>query len=421
MTISKLDIEYLQWELTQNMVSHIVSNWCDNKSRMYEFHNAIERMLMSMCNSPLYNERISEPWTIYYTIAKTDPFINQITREILHKCGVDHYIDNIIDYIIYTINSFVSMEYPKYLSTAPIRIYKKRLTYRQFTITLPASEITKLKRYPSKPMMAMVMRYSAIIIKSQQWAVPSKLVNILYNKYNVRFEAFASPLNNGFGCKKNAEYCSLFLSDKKFGSIGSIFDINMANPINHVRLKSVGWLIHPPYIEDIMLKAYKHMMNGFETAVLQGITLFCVFVIPYNPDSNIYKLIRRSHYPFSEIVMNRHTHYYENHGRYINSSFDTVMFIFDQSDNKEISQYSDIINAMFINNMPKPMNNLSKNIKALMHLDDRSQITITDKDDSTNVITLSANTNTPWRIKYRKALDNYVVNTKDVSALVVKI
>ena len=78
---TNLDVEYSQWRLTQEIVKHVIITWGDNKPYVYEFHNAIERMLMSMCNSEL-RTRLIHPWSIYYHVSKTDPFIHQLYTEL---------------------------------------------------------------------------------------------------------------------------------------------------------------------------------------------------------------------------------------------------------------------------------------------------------------------------------------------------
>jgi hypothetical protein len=269
-------------------------------------------------------------------------------------------------------------------------------------------------------MMVMIIRYSTIIIKSQQWAMPSTLFNVLYNNYNVRFEGFASPINNYFGDYKNAEYCSMFDIDKSFGSIGSFFDMDMENPIPSVKLDSVGWIVHPPYVLDIMMKSFQKVCDGLANALLKGIDMFVVFIMPYLVDSEVYRAIKRTHYNYTEIVMTRHTHFYENHGRFINSSFDTVLFIFH--DNKDIRKYSDIISSIYIKNIPDKIN-IPRSLKMFMTMNNYQQITIEDNDDSTNIVTLNyeSTNKTTWRVRYNSDCKNYVIRNKDISPLVVKL
>jgi len=212
----------------------------------------------------------------------------------------------------------------------------------------------------------------------------------------------------------------MFDIDKEFGSIGSIYDIDISNPIDGVKLNRIGWIIHPPYVAQSILDAFQKIHDGLENAQLNGIDMFVIFIVPYWPDSDVYRKIKRTHFDHIEIIMTRHTHFYENHGRFINSSFDTSLFIFD--DNSDICKYHDIISSIYIKNIPNK-NNIPRSLKLLMANIDHQQIKITDKDDDTNIVTLSSDTNNRmmWKSQYNRDNDSYVVRRKDISPLIVKI
>ena len=418
--VVNIDVEYAQWQLTCNLLNHMITEFAQYKSSVYEFHNIMERLLMTMCNSK-YKSRICTPWTVYYCVTRLDPFIKQMHTELVQKCGVGKYATNIVEYVVNSINTFVSNDVPKYNYRGVIKIYKNRLSYRFFNIDLPPLQIAKLKRYNKRIMMSMVIRYSILIIKSQQWSVPNVLFKLLYDKYNVRFEAFASPLNNGLKIHKNTKYCSLFDIDKCFGSIGSIFDINMTCPIEDVKIDNIGWIVHPPYIPSLMSDAFDKIKEGLDTAQLKGVNMFIVFVIPYWPESDVYQNIKKTHHRYTEILMTRHTHFYENHGRYINSSFDTAIFIFDEHKSDSF-QYADIIDAIYIKNIPC-LTNIPKIMKYCIQKSKYDQIIICDNDDSTNKVIMNplSTNKTTWKLKYNGSNNNYVVKNKDISPLVVKI
>lgn len=418
--VCNIDVEYAQWQLTRNLLNHMVTKYSQYKSSVYEFHNIIERLLMSMCNSTL-KSRLCGPWTVYYYITRVDPFIKQMHVELVQKCGVGKYAIDIVEYIVNAINTFVSNDVPTYDTKGVVKIYKTRLSYRSFNIELHALQIAKLKRFNKHMMLAMIIRYCIIIIKSQQWSIPNGLFKVLYQKYNVRFEAFASPLNNGLKVHKNTKYCSLFDIDKNFESIGNIFDINMSSPISDVKLNNVGWIAHPPYIPSIMSATFDKIKEGLDSAQLRGVKMFVILIVPYWPDSEMYMKIKRTHHHYTEIVMTRHTHFYENHGRYINSSFDTSIFIFSENTSNNF-QYADIIDAIYIKNIPCQIN-IPKIMKLCIRNSEYEQIILSDNDDNTNKVvmnTLSTN-RTTWKLKYSGLNNNYVIKNKDISPLVVKI
>lgn len=413
----EIDIEYTQWQLTRTLIEHIIDNYGQYKFIVYEFHNIMKQLLMAMCNSPL-RSRLTAPWTIYYNIKVGDPFIQQLNIELIQKCGVGKLVTDIVNYIIDTVNSTVSSTPPTYELPGVIKIFKNRVSYRSFMLDMQPCQTSKLKRFHRRTMMAMIIRYSTIIIKSQQWSLPLTLFNVLYKNYNVRFEGFASPLNNCFDRYKNAEYCSLFKSDEYFGSIGNFFNIDIDNPIRGIKLDNIGWIIHPPYVLDIMMKAFQQICNGLANALLKGINMFVLFVIPYWVDSDVYRAVKRTHYNYTEIVMSRHTHFYENHGNYINSSFDTVLFIFHE--NNDVRKYSDIIDAIYVKNMPSN-NNIPKSLRMFMNIDNFQRVSIVDNDDDTNSVVLNneSTSKTTWRIRYNSDNHNYVIRNKDISPLIV--
>lgn len=419
-TTRDLDIEYVQWQLTRTLLSHIITKYSQYKTSIYEFHNIIERLLMTMCNS-LCKTRMCPPWTVYYYVTRTDSFILQMRAELVQKCGVEPFADDIVEHVVNTINTFVASDPYVYDEKEVIKIYKHRLSYRAFNIELPSIQIAKLKRYPRVIMMVMVMRYCAIVIKSQQWSLPDTMFRVLYDKYNVRFEAFSSPINNTLCRYKNTGYCSMFDIDQHFGSMGSIFDTDMANPISGVKLENIGWVVHPPYIMETMVMAFERIKECISNAMLKGISTFIVFVIPYIPDSRLYKLIKKTHFKYTEIVMSRHTHFYENHGRYINSSFDTAVFIFDESADRFPDNYSDIVDAIYIKNMPSNIN-IPRITREFIKESNYDTIVIHDNDDDTNRVTMKMpSTNTiAWKMRYDDVNDNFVVTTKDISPMIVK-
>lgn len=409
--VNPLDVEYVQWQLTNMLMGIIITRWCDARTSVYEFHYIIERMLMGMCNSELRHSRLVAPWTVYYRLTVDDPFIKQMAVEAIQKCNMGTRVDELVEYVVSTINQTISkgVSPPKNTAAARIRIYRTRLTYRNFMIDLPKLTIAKLKRGNKRDMMIVVMRYCTIILKSQQWSIPKKLFDLLYTTYNVRFEGFASPLSSNFVNRKRAMYCSMFDCDKAYGSIGNFMDIDMLAPIAGVTIPKIGWVLHPPYVDSVLMETSAKILRALDDAKLMNVNLFIVLVMPYWPESRHYDRLKQTHHPYAELIMTRNTHYYENHGKVVGSSFDTVVFIFDRNQSSGMA-YADIISAMYINNAPNKTN-YPRATKALLSISDTTSYIIQDQNDPAHKVTLSINNNASnWNIKYHYIQNQYIVN-----------
>lgn len=414
-TNERIYVEYQQWKLTQNIIQYMIRNFSHFKFTIYEFHNAMERLLMIMVQNKM---RAKPPWTIYYPITTEDRFVAQFHSELIQKCGIGKCADAVVDRLIKSINNLMVKKCTN--KRYKIIVTKTRVSYRSFTLDLPPKTINILSKYNRVDMIVMLMRYSAMVIKSQQWAVPSMLVKTLYTKYNIRFEGFASPINNYFSTLQNTQYCSIFDDDKKFGSIGNFFNTKLDNPfIGKINLPSIGWLVHPPCIPHIIHNAYLHICDSLSNAQLRNVNLTIVLIIPHQPDSELYRVIKHTHYKYTEIIYPRHLHFYENHGRYISSSFDTNIFIFDQTN--DISKYYDIIDSMYIGNIPNGECGIPKPLKLFIDIGNFQSMNIVDRDDSTNIVTLNKTSSNKitWQLRYNKDGNNYIIKTCDISPIIV--
>lgn len=82
--------------------------------------------------------------------------------------------------------------------------------------------------YWKELLLICVLRYECIVSYFTQWSAPLKYYEYIYSKYNVQFEAYASPFNSRLlMLSKNIKYGSLFYdTDKYFGSLGNAHDID---------------------------------------------------------------------------------------------------------------------------------------------------------------------------------------------------
>lgn len=130
-------------------------------------------------------------------------------------------------------------------------------------------EISKTKRirylidnFGFDKMMNSCLRYISITpYIGQQLAMPQEHYDLLYEKYNVRHEGFASPFNSKLIEKKDCTYCSLFYdTDKYLNSLGSFFDVKL-NELEG------NWVINPPFVEDIINKMADHVLKYIPKAI----------------------------------------------------------------------------------------------------------------------------------------------------------
>lgn len=101
------------------------------------------------------------------------------------------------------------------------------------------------------------LRYISVTpYTGQQLAIQQSHYDLLYDKYNVRNEGFASPFNSKLIEKTNGKYCSLFYDvDKNLGSLGSFMNIKLTD-------YDGGWVVNPPYIESVINDMADHILSN---------------------------------------------------------------------------------------------------------------------------------------------------------------
>jgi hypothetical protein len=94
--------------------------------------------------------------------------------------------------------------------------------------------------------LCMLLRYTTFSSGSFGWQVPLKVYKQLHEKHGLTLEGCASPINSQMKLLDcfGGRYCSPFIEDGIFGSMGSIFDTDLEGEIA---------LLNPPFVEDFML------------------------------------------------------------------------------------------------------------------------------------------------------------------------
>lgn len=94
--------------------------------------------------------------------------------------------------------------------------------------------------------------------------LPADIFRNIKKEYNPTIDCFASPFDN-----RLSRYCSMFEIDKKFGSLGNFFDMDISEFEDQVLY------MYPPGIELILNKTIERM----ET-ILSNVKCTCLLIIP---------------------------------------------------------------------------------------------------------------------------------------------
>ena len=184
----------------------------------------------------------------------------------------------------------------------------------------------------------MILRYSSMLIGSQNWNIPYNVYKILVDKYKITIEGFSSPINSQimyFG--KDKQFGSLFIdTDKIFGSIGNIFDQNLVGKC---------FTLNPPYVLDVMDKCADKAIETIDTAKKNNKPTFIFLTVANWIGAYYYEKLKK-HKLSKHIILEKYKHYYENSNdddNKIIAKFDSSIFILSYGYNYE--NYDDIIKA----------------------------------------------------------------------------
>lgn len=176
----------------------------------YEFKNAIESYLLSEANSTSGLAQLQ---------ARLDPVLFESVKFLLE--------------IIYLVTDFGHK----------LIVSENSISYGIFEFVLSPQRLQLLLRYNRPRVGEMLLRYGTIITTSQHWCVPTLCYIKLVRELGIEYEGFASPVNSQLlklsqdfeywtgkeykshpAIIKHPKYCSVFVEDSAFGSIGSFFD-----------------------------------------------------------------------------------------------------------------------------------------------------------------------------------------------------
>jgi len=276
-----------------------------DKSQQYELQNIIDRWIIAFMNFPddfnIINEKMRQELIDKHIVSSTNSheFMNMLIKKL-------------------------KQEYDEQVHTS--YMLDSKLTHMLSLINPNVAK--KLAQYNKEDVYQMLIRYN---VQSNQWMVPTVVVDYLHRIFNVTIEAFASPINHRLDT-----YLSLYTKDKIFGSSGNFFKVD---PSFFVGKSS---LVNPPFVELVMVKMLNRLTAVFESQTHKNTRFFVV--LPNWTDAVFYKLITTSKYKVYQTVLQRGNYFYETPaGKTVVATFNTLFVVLANFTDEIKEKYNDII------------------------------------------------------------------------------
>lgn len=327
-SMNKLDKEYLRYTLINNALNQLLQGI---KGKLkYELENIVERYIMSMVNLSKYD---GEPFSV---LPASHPIVVKMVEECKDKNMPKHIIGNIANVINNTISGFLDSGAAYGFNPT----YNKGIiTYGNFSMDIGKGFKKPEAKWTVDDIATMCLRYASLLPRGQQWSVPLAKYQKLHNKYGLFLEMFASPLNSKIiRIKQNIPtmFCSLFDTDKVFGSIGRV-DVVTADTIakyvtdNSLKSReSIAILANPPYIESILRDTavqINKILTDYKNKYVDKDypKLYVFFSMPCWKDSDTYTTITSTYMKSEEILKPNEYHYEEGpNNKKINGRFKSL-------------------------------------------------------------------------------------------------
>jgi hypothetical protein len=314
----ELDAEYAQYKLTVQ-ISALMASYVPKRQRKvaYELDNIIERWLISMVNMSGAPEDHVD-WAKVYRRSRPDETFNvKLLSELIEKRVVSRAKGaELLGLVLRLVADVLAR--PLVRIGAEARCDGVRITYGAgFTAELTPRVRQLVALGGCDAAARVVMRYASLWSHGQQWAVPRRFTDELYERHNLRNEGFASPLNSFLLGKPDARFCSLFPdTDAPFGAIGGFFGIHMANYPG-------AWLVNPPFVEALLSRAAAQVVAALQAGL--GAVVF--FVAPAWTDSDFCSVLGACGFVAAQRRLLRDTYSFEDPGgESIPGKFDSLVY-----------------------------------------------------------------------------------------------
>jgi len=304
----QIDLEYKRYMFIESL---------KKISKGYEWGNILERFVISMANVKITKKKD----VIFINVPENHYIYKQMRRELSEKK-----IKN-IDVIIKTIRSRIE----KFLEDTKVKnidsrnsgqvilnnklcvIYyndfKKKLNRRRFISLI--KNCTEPENYLELLTISLI-RHECMNPRGQTWNLPHRWYHYLYQTYNVSLEGFSNPFNSQLlTISPNPFFGSLYHdTDKYFGSIGNIFELNILDFKKSVPLKDgvLTIVLNPPYILSLMTS----MITWIKKWISSVPSIRIIVGFPYWEDVELIQELKKYKYTKSSQVLNIGDYYYEN-------------------------------------------------------------------------------------------------------------
>ncbi len=309
------DADAAQLRLTNDIRGMVMAGWKDARQRgdrrqwrkdtaWREADNILERWLMALVNTPGAAAQRA-PWArVYRRSSLGDGFNNKLAGELVEKrfvAGADE-AGRLVTEILALVDRRLAKP-PRPTGAAPACDAHGLGYGSHFHAALTPRLAQLVDLGGCDAAVAVALRYSVVVSAGQQWGLPQRHVDHLYDDFKVCGEAFASPLNARLLGKLGAIFCSVFPdTDEPFGSVGDFF------ALPDLELRTRNWIVNPPFVEELMTRAAQRVTGIIGPDAPQ--TYF--FVIPAWIDSQAYKLLHECPYRVAEARLSPGEYVYED-------------------------------------------------------------------------------------------------------------
>lgn len=285
----------------------------------YEIKNIYERWLISQ------NQIITRD--------NNDKFISEIIeKKIANKDKAEEILNYISNFTVKfeSPNKIVVNEFNKTI-LIKYGIFSKIISKQRYNIFRQTAT--------NKDILNLLLRYESIISTSQQWNIPKECFDNLIKRFDIKIEAFASPINSQLLLHNNSNlnYCSLFEdTDKIFRSLGDFYK-------NHFENCSI--IANPPYVYLLLNKLANYVIQECNNAKKNNYKIRYFITNPNWIDAEFYLLYTNSEFMSYKKILMKNEYYYMDSNcildngcpKKIISKFETVIFVmsYGYNDNYE--------------------------------------------------------------------------------------
>jgi hypothetical protein len=329
--------EYMQFSVSNSIFDKLKGRE-NNDYKIRELQNAYERYLISKANETIYIQDESEKFESITIFNRKISDVDQIfVREVNQKMGSPEFIS--IDFITNVIHKTITDKLAKFgdlratLIKNPLTYDNDSIRWIQLNITNKEVKIDKLiEKAGIIDTTNMLLRYGALMAKNASAGIPFSVAEYLYNERNVRYEAFASPINSRFMYYPGAKFYSLFEDvDQPFGSRGDFFRSNDKF--------EASLIVNPPFTEKLLLDASIKAQQ-----ILSSNKVDVYFFSPNWNDAEYYKSLENSGYLKIKKDVEKGVFFFEdNMGKQIIPVAMTLFILSSRDTVEDYSPYADKI------------------------------------------------------------------------------